>query len=112
MALFGPRPQTTPQPGRDQAKGQAASFAASFRPQSRDSAFRLVLERHCVELQTMVDQPITEAPRDVGLEAFDVFGLKFDHFARAEIDEVVVMAVGHLLVARAAVAEIMPLDDA
>ena len=60
----------------------------------------------------MVDQAITEAPGNVGLEAFDIFGLKFDHFARAQIDEVVVMAVGHLLIARAAVAELMPFDDA
>src|SRR5947207_9786553 len=102
----------TPQPGRDQAKGQAASFAASFRPQSRDSAFRLVLERHCVELQTMVDQPITEAPGDVGLEAFDIFGLKFDHFARARIDDVLVWAVVKWRIARAAVLDLMTFENA
>src|SRR5262249_24374909 len=43
--------------------------------------------------------------------ALDLFRLKLDHLARAQIDEVVVMAVGHLLIASAPVAEVMPLDD-
>src|SRR5262249_36764947 len=38
--------------------------------------------------------------------------LELDHLARAQIDEMVVVAVGYLLVARAPVAEIVALDDA
>ncbi len=38
--------------------------------------------------------------------------MKFDHLAGAQIDKVVVMLFGHGLVTRAAVAEIVPLDDA
>src|SRR5262245_16245774 len=101
------RPATT---ARKQKPGSIVRAKLSPRP--RDSAFRFVLERHGIELQTMVDQPVAEAPRDIGLEPFNVFRLKFDHFARAQIDEMVVMAVGHLFVARAAIAEIMPFDDA
>src|SRR5262249_56273133 len=76
------------------------------------SAFRLVVEWERVEFEPMTDQPITQAPRDVGLQAFDVFGLKLDHLAGAQIDEMVVMAVGHLFVACAPVAELVALDDA
>src|SRR4051794_21273639 len=75
------------------------------------SAFRLVLERDGIELEPMIDQPVAEAPRDVGLQAFDIFRLKLDHLARTQIDEMVVMAVGHLLVTCPPVAELMPLDD-
>src|SRR5262245_18976014 len=76
-------------------------------PRSQGLAFRLVVERDCVQLEPMVDLPITEAPRDVRLQAFDVFRLKLDHLARAQINEMIVMAVGHLLVARAPVTEVM-----
>ena len=48
----------------------------------------------------------------LGLEALDVFGPKLYHLSSAQIDEVVVMAVGHLLVSRTAIAEFMPLNDA
>src|SRR5262249_60605451 len=84
----------------------------SCRPQGAPSAFRLVVEWARVEFEPMIAQPITQAPRDVGLQAFDVFGLKLDHLAGAQIDEMVVMAVGHLFVARAPVAELVALDDA
>src|SRR5262249_57453675 len=76
------------------------------------SAFRLVVKRNRVEFEPMIDQPITEAPRHVGLQAFDVFRLELDHLAGAQIDEMVVMAVGHLFIAGAPVAEVVALDDA
>ena len=60
----------------------------------------------------MIDQPVTQAPRHLGLQPFDIFRLELDHLTGAQIDEVVVMAVRYLLVARAAVAEVMTLDDA
>src|SRR5207253_5233952 len=103
-----------------QARGRAASRAASttvplglsYSLQDAPSAFRLVVERKRVEFEPMIDQPITEAPRHVGLQAFDVFRLELDDLAGAQIDEMVVMAVGHLFIARPPVAEVVALDDA
>ena len=60
----------------------------------------------------MVDQPVAELARDLGLQLFDFFRLEFDHFAAAQIDQMVVMAIPAGFVARAALAEIVPLDDA
>src|SRR5262249_22647447 len=102
--------------GQVQPAGRARSTVSPLtlfcRSQGAPSAFRLVVEWNRVEFEPMVDQAITEAPRDVGLQAFDVFRLKLDHLAGAQIDEMVVMAVGHLFVARAPVAKVMALDDA
>ncbi len=51
----------------------------------------LILERKGVELQPMIDQAIAEPPRHFGLQALDLLGLEFDHFAGAQIDQVIVM---------------------
>src|SRR5262245_63180873 len=59
----------------------------------------------------MIDQTVAEAPRHLGLQPLDLFRLELDHLAGAKIDEMVVMAFGHLLVARATVAEVVALDD-
>src|SRR5262249_38117610 len=95
-----------------QARSSSIPLRLSSRSQGAPSAFRLVVGWDCVEFEPMIAQPRTEAPRDVGLRAFDVFRLKLDQLARAQIDEMVVMAVGHLFVARAPVAELVALDDA
>src|SRR5262245_3582039 len=77
------------------------------------SALRLlVFERHRVKLEPMIDQPITEPPRDLRLQPLDLIRLEFDHGAGAQVDEMIVMGVGNLFVARAAFAKIMTLDDA
>src|SRR5262245_62316637 len=60
----------------------------------------------------MVDQLVAELASNFRLQALDLLGLELDHFAGAQIDEMVVMRVRYLFVARPAVAEIMPLDDA
>ena len=52
----------------------------------------------------------TEVSRE-RLQLLDFFRGEFDHLAVAQIDQVIVMAVAHLLVARAALADIVPLDD-
>src|SRR5712691_217466 len=79
---------------------------------SASSAFNLVLERNSVELEPVIDQPIAQAPGHLGLQPLDFFRLELDHLAGAQIDEMVVVAVGHLLVARSPIAEIVALDDA
>src|SRR5262245_52040263 len=72
----------------------------------------LLVHRHRVELQPVVDQLVAQPPRDLRLQALDLLGLELDHLTSPQIDEMVVMGIGHLLVAGAAVAEIVPFDNA
>ena len=72
----------------------------------------VVFERHGVELEPVIDQFVAELARDFGLQALDFLRLEFDHLAAAQIDQMVVMGFGRGFVARAAFAEIVPLDDA
>ena len=58
----------------------------------------------------MIHKVVTQFTRHDSLQAFDLVVLKLDDPARRDIDQVVVMIFRHLFVARAAVAEIMPLD--
>ena len=60
----------------------------------------------------MIDQLVAELAGDLALQPLDLLGLEFDHLAAAQIDQMVVVRFGNLLVARAALAEIMALDDA
>ena len=39
----------------------------------------------------MIDQPVAEPAGDLGLQRFDLLGLELDHFAGAQIDQMVVM---------------------
>src|SRR6185295_12388076 len=71
-----------------------------------------VAERHRVKLKPMVDQLVAEFACDFGLPTLDLFGLEFDHFAGAQVDQMVVMGVGTCLITCAAIAEVVPLDDA
>src|SRR5262245_24204818 len=71
----------------------------------------VVVERNAIELQPVIDQLVAELAGDLGLQLLDLFRGELDHLAVAQIDEVIVMAVAHLLIAGAALAEIMPLDD-
>ena len=36
----------------------------------------------------MVDQPVTEPPRHLRLQALDLLGLELDHLAGAQVDQV------------------------
>src|SRR5262245_21585438 len=78
----------------------------------RASAFRLIVEWHSVEFKSMVDQPIAEPLRHFRLQTLDFHGLEFDHFAGAQIDEMVVVASTQLLVARPAGPKIVSLHNA
>src|ERR1700677_610234 len=72
----------------------------------------IVIERNAIQLQPVVDQFVAELAGDFGLQLLDLLGGEFDHLAVAQIDQMVVMAVAHLLVAGAALAKVVPLDDA
>ncbi len=84
---FKPTPTPNPSP---QGGGEHAEFAAEH---ALASAF-LVLERHRVEFEPVVDQFVAELARDLRLQALDLLRLEFDHLAAAKIDEMVVMRLG------------------
>ena len=46
---------------------------------------RLLVHRHRVELQPVVDQLVAQPPRDLRLQALDLLGLELDDFAVARI---------------------------
>src|SRR5215813_6668536 len=71
----------------------------------------VVIERDAIKLQPVIDQPVAELAGNLGLQLLDFLAGELDHLAVAQIDQVVVMAVAHLFVARAALAEIVPLND-
>src|SRR5712672_3667581 len=71
----------------------------------------VVIERNAIQLEPVIDQLVAEPAGDFRLQLLDFFGGEFDHLAVAQIDQVVVMAVAHLFIAGAALAEVVPLDD-
>src|SRR5579871_6540277 len=74
-------------------------------------AARLGLERDGIELETVVDEAKSQLLGDQPLQLLDRLVLEFDHAAGLKIDQVVVMVARHLLVARPAIAEIVPGQD-
>src|SRR5207244_4007066 len=72
----------------------------------------VVVKRNAIQLEPVIDQFIAELAGDFGLQLFDLLGGELDHLAIPQIDQVVVMAVAHLLIAGAALAKVMPFDDA
>src|SRR5512144_323515 len=75
-------------------------------------ALLVVVKRHGIELEPVVDEFIAELARDFGLQALNFLGLKFDHFAIAEVDQMVVVGIRAGFIARSSVTEIVPLDNA
>src|SRR6476469_2468979 len=72
----------------------------------------VVVERAAIQFQPVIDQFVSKLAGDFGLQFFYFFRGEFDHLAVAQIDQMVVMAVAHLFVAGAALAKVVPLDDA
>src|SRR5262249_7805098 len=81
------------------------------RPSAASGFGLLVVQRNGVKLEPVVDQLVAELAGDLALQALDFFRLKLDDLAVAQIDQVIVMRLGALLVTRAALAEIMARDD-
>src|SRR3954466_2862864 len=90
-----------------QSKMTRSTFTKSV---SRKLGFVFV-ERHAIQFQPVIDQLVAELAGNLGLQFLDLLGGELDHLAVAQIDQMVVVAVGHLLVARAPLAEIVPFDD-
>src|SRR3981081_2849228 len=70
----------------------------------------VVVRRHAIQFQPVIDQLVAELAGDFGLQFLDLFRGELDHLAVAQIDQMIVVALGHLFVARAALAKIGPLD--
>src|SRR4051812_50048488 len=96
----------------DSLRDAANATARTARRKRQRLAPRLVVERDGIEFEPVVDQLIAELARDLGLQALDLLGLELDHLAGAQIDEMVVMRIRYLLVARTAVAKLVAFDDA
>ena len=71
----------------------------------------LGFERHGVELEPVVDEPIAEALGDQLLDRLDFLVAELDDLAGADVDQVVVMLVGDRLEAGTAILEIMLGDE-
>ena len=63
-------------------------------------------------VETVIDKLVAQLPRDRFLQLLDLFIDEFHHLAGLQVDQVIVVLVPDFLVARATVAEVVPLDDA
>jgi len=77
-----------------------------------NEARRLAPFGHAIQFQPVIDQLETQLLGNTALELFDIFIAKFDHAAGGHVDEMIVMGFGYLFIARAAIAEVMTLQDA
>jgi hypothetical protein len=63
------------------------------------------------KFEPVSDQPIAVPLGDLPLQDFDLGTLELDHSAGLDVDEVIMMLVAGLLVARSSVSEIVPLEN-
>ena len=66
-----------------------------------------LFQRYAVQLEPVIDELVAELAGDGFLQALDLLVDKFVHVARFQVDEVVVMILGRLFIARAPVAREM-----
>ena len=69
------------------------------------------IEGDAVKLHPVIDEPEAELLGNSLLQRFQLVVDELDHLAALDIDQMVVMVVRHSLVAGAAVAELVPLQD-
>src|SRR5688500_18189055 len=72
----------------------------------------ILVERHGVELEPVVDQLVAELAGDSLLDGLDLLAAELDHMPGAQVDQMVVVLTGQRFVARAPVAKIVALDHA
>src|SRR3546814_13340498 len=71
----------------------------------------LAIEGDTIKFHAVVDEPVSEPLGDHLLQRFE-FGIdEFDDLARLDVDQMVVMLLGCRLIARAAVAEIVAVEN-
>ncbi len=59
----------------------------------------------------MIDKPIAKFLGNRALQSFDFRVFELDDLAAVDIDEMIVMVIGYFLIARAAIAEIVPVKN-
>ena len=59
----------------------------------------------------MADELVAKLLGHLALQRLDLLVLELDHLARLDIDQMIVVGIGYLLIARAAVAEVVALED-
>jgi hypothetical protein len=67
---------------------------------------------HSVKFEPVIDEFVAEFLGDLPLQLFDLVVLEFDDAARLDIDQVIVMSFLRFLIARSAVAKVMPFQNA
>ena len=77
----------------------------------REGGLAAAIEGDAVKLHPMIDEAKAESFGNALLERFEFLVVKFDDLAGFDIDQMIVMVVGHRFVARPPVTEFMPLKD-
>jgi hypothetical protein len=94
--------------GRNAARGATTSrSSAAF----ACGQTRLRIKLHSVKLHPVVYEAEAEAVGDLALQSLEFRIDEFDDFAGFDIDHVIVVRFGGCFVTRAAVAEIVPVED-
>src|SRR5215212_8784937 len=74
-------------------------------------ASSIAVERDAVQLHAMVDEAEAELLGNALLQRLELVVDELDHLAGLDVDQVVVVGFGRGLIAQAAVAELMALED-
>src|SRR4051794_36228166 len=77
----------------------------------RNAGLAVAVEPDAVKLHAMVDEAEAKALGDAFLQGLELVVDELDHIARLDVDQMVVMRFGRCLIAGAAVAELMALED-
>src|SRR5215210_7664790 len=72
----------------------------------------IAVEGDAVKLHSVIDEAEAELLGDALLKRLELFIDELDDIARFDVDQVIVMGIRRRLVARSAVAELVPLENA
>src|SRR5665213_879502 len=89
-------------------------LGAAALAQSRSSpgiSTSLLLHRDAIEFQPVIDEAVAEPAGDGRLQGLDFVIDEFHHLAAFHVDEMIMMDLARLLIARTAVAEVVPGED-
>ena len=71
----------------------------------------LAIDRDAIELHAVVDEAVAQFLGDAPLEHFELLVDELDHGPGLDVDQMVVVRVGRRFVARAAIAELVALEN-
>src|SRR5688572_33465856 len=78
---------------------------------TRATILAIAFKRYAVQFHPMIHQPEAELFGDHPLQPLEIFVDEFDDLAGLDVDQMVVMSVRRRLIAGAAIAELVPLED-